>query len=169
MSRRRTPAAVTLTEGEPRWLDDEQQAAWRSWLAGSAALAEALNRDLDVHGVTLSEYEILVRLSEAEDGAMRMNELATAVVHSRSRLTHTVARMERRELVTRTACPEDRRGVVCALTPQGRDFLVQVAPHHVESVRQRLVDVLTREELLTLGAAMERVAERLGGCPPDPR
>ena len=167
---RRPPAAVTLPEGDaPRWLDDEQQAAWRSWLAGSAALSEALNRDLDVHGVTLSEYEILVRLTEADSSAMRMNELATAVVHSRSRLTHTVARMERRGLVARTACPEDRRGVVCALTPQGRELLVQVAPHHVESVRQRLVDVLSREELRTLGAAMERVAQRLGGCPPDPR
>lgn len=167
---RQAPVTVSLAEGaEPRWLDDEQQAAWRSWLAGSAALAEALNRDLDVHGVTLSEYEILVRLTEAEDSAMRMNELATAVVHSRSRLTHTVARMERRGLVSRTACPEDRRGVVCALTPQGRDFLVEVAPHHVESVRQRLVDVLTREELLTLGAAMERVAQQLGGSPPDLR
>ena len=162
MSRRQPPAPVSLTEGAPRWLDDEQQAAWRSWLAGSAALSEALNRDLDAHGVTLSEYEILVRLTEAEDSSMRMNELATAVVHSRSRLTHTVARMERRGLVMRTACPEDRRGVMCALTPQGRDFLVEVAPHHVESVRQRLVDVLSREELLVLGAAMERVAQRLG-------
>ena len=153
---------LVLPEDAPRWLDDEQQAAWRSWLAGSAALSEALNRDLDAHGLTLSEYEILVRLTEAEGSSMRMNELATAVVHSRSRLTHTVARMESRGLVSRTACPEDRRGVVCALTPAGREYLVEVAPHHVESVRHRLVDVLTREELRVLGAAMDRVAQRLG-------
>lgn len=161
MSRAQVPAPPCL-DSAPRWLDDEQQRAWRSWLAGSAALSEALNRDLDAHGLSLSEYEILVWLSEADGASMRMSDLAAAVVHSRSRLTHTVSRMEVRGFVARTSCPQDRRGVVCALTPEGRAHLDEVAPHHVESVRQRLVDVLSREELLALGAAMERVAQRLG-------
>jgi DNA-binding MarR family transcriptional regulator len=150
-----------------RWLDAAEQAAWRSYLEGNARLTEHLNRVLDAHGLSLAEYEILVRLSEAgehcEDGLgqVRMSELAAAVVHSRSRLTHTVSRMESAGLVQRVADPVDGRGVLCRLTRPGMDLLVRTAPDHVTSVREGFLDAMTREEFLALGDAMAKVAARL--------
>ncbi len=144
----------------PRWLDDEEQAAWRCWVDGVALLSEAFERDLAGHGLSVSEYEILVRLSEAPAERLRMSALATAVSHSRSRLTHTVSRLERRGLVARQACLGDGRGVECRLTVDGRQLLHQAAPDHVESVRRHFVDVVGRDTLLALGEAMRAVAER---------
>ena len=148
-----------MTRGE--WLDVEQQAAWRAWLEGSALLDEALGRDLLEVGLTLSEYDILVQLSEQETHSLRMSELAQLVLHSRSRLTHTVSRMESRGLVRREPRAEDKRGVRCTMTDAGMAALVEAAPHHVDSVRARLVDPLEREEFLALGAAMAKVRDRL--------
>lgn len=143
------------------WLDEREQRAWRAWLEGSALLEEALGRDLVAVGLTFSEYDILVQLSEVEDRSLRMSELAGLVLHSRSRLTHTVSRMEARGLVRREPCEEDRRGVRCTMTEAGMAALVEAAPHHVGSVREHLVEPLDREEFLALGAAMAKVRDRL--------
>ena len=146
------------------WLTAEQQRHWRAFLAGSARLADALNRQLeDDAGLSLSEYEILVRLSEAPDRTVRMSELALSLVHSRSRITHAVARLERRDLVERRECPDDRRGVNCALTTAGYRLLVEAAPGHVSAVRELLVDRLTDSELQALGVAMSKVAPEAAG------
>ncbi|MFC5382529.1 MarR family winged helix-turn-helix transcriptional regulator [Aquipuribacter nitratireducens] len=146
---------------QERWLDADQQRAWRAWLEGSALLEDALNRDLAAHGLSLSEYDILVQLSETEGRSLRMSELAGLVLHSRSRLTHTVSRMESRGLVRREPCEEDRRGVRCTLTDEGMAALVATAPHHVASVRERLVDRLDRDDFLALGAMMATVRDSL--------
>ena len=70
--------------------------AWRSYLLGTTLLMERLDRDLrENHDLSLPEYEILVRLSESPDRQLRMAELADSVKNSRSRITHTIARMER--------------------------------------------------------------------------
>ena len=152
---------VTAPDGVP-WLTPEQQADWRSYLLGVARLSDALNhqleRDVDL---SLSEYEILVRLSEAADRTLRMSDLATSLMHSRSRLTHTVGRLESRGLVVRAACPDDRRGVNCTMTDAGYALLGTAAPGHVRAVREQLVDRLTPDELRALGRAMAKVA------PPD--
>lgn len=155
----RTVGCRPVTRGD--WLDAEQQMAWRSWLEGAALLEEVLGRDLVAVGLTFSEYDILVQLSEQDERSLRMSELAGLVLHSRSRLTHTVGRMESRGLVRREPCEEDKRGVRCTLTEAGMAALVAAAPHHVGSVREHLVDPLTREELLALGAAMAKVRDRL--------
>ena len=141
------------------WLSVDQQRHWRAVVTGTARLTEALTRQLERDaGLSLSEYEILVRLSESTDRTMRMSELAVAVVHSRSRLTHAVGRLENRGLVERRPCPDDRRGVNCAMTDQGYETLAAAAPGHVREVRAQLVDVLTDAELAALGAAMDKVA-----------
>lgn len=141
------------------WLTAEQQRHWRAYLRGSARLAEALNRQLEAEsGLSLSEYEILVVLSETPGRAARMSDLAASLVHSRSRLSHTVARLERQHLVSRRAVPADRRGVVCELTEAGYQALVAAAPGHVSTVRELLVDPLTPSELRVLGQAMTKVA-----------
>lgn len=147
---------------ETKWLSEGQQQSWRAFLNGSAWLQEALNRDLEEHGgMSLNEYEILVRLSEAPQGRVRMSALADQLVHSRSRLTHTVARMERRGWVDRAPCSDDGRGVEATLSPAGRKVLQDTAPAHVASVRRHLVDVLSDEQLQALGEIFTIVADRL--------
>ncbi|HEX5512227.1 MAG TPA: MarR family transcriptional regulator [Actinomycetales bacterium] len=147
---------------DARWLDESEQQVWRAYLAASQQLWDRLDDDLQSGtGMPLSEYEILVRLSEAPDGRLRMSQLADLVVHSRSRLTHTVARMERRGLVVRRPCEEDGRGVLAELTDHGYEVLAKAAPVHVQSVRQHMFDPLTPEEVAVLGRAMRKIAESL--------
>lgn len=135
----------------PRWLTDEQQQVWRTYLLGSALLEERIETDLRPFGLDLAEYEILVMLSETEGRRLRMAELATAVHQSRSRLTHTVTRMERDELVVRRNCPEDRRGVWAELTARGYALIEEAAPTHVETVRRNFVEVTSSEEYAAVG------------------
>jgi DNA-binding MarR family transcriptional regulator len=143
-----------------RWLDEDQQWAWRRFLEGTSRFYEALDRAHDAGlPVALSEYHLLVQLSEAPDRTLRMSALADYLALSRSRLTHTVDRMEARGLVERRPVPGDRRGVNCVMTDKGLAALVEAAPHHVAAVRRLLVDVLDPEEMATLGRAMDKVAE----------
>jgi DNA-binding MarR family transcriptional regulator len=143
------------TTSTTRWLDADQQHSWRRLMRGSAKLFEELNHDLEEQsGLSLNEYEVLVRLSEAEGRTLRMSVLADELVHSRSRLTHTIRRMEGAGLVERTSCPDDRRGVNCTLTAAGFARLEAAAPGHVESVRARLVDRISPDQLRQLGDIM---------------
>lgn len=154
-----TAATPPHPGAEPRWLDAQQQVAWRAFLLGSARLNDALTRQLETDsGVSLSEYEILVRLSEAPEHTARMSELAASLLHSRSRLTHTVSRLERRGLVQRETCLVDGRGVNCRMTETGWQLLREAAPGHVRAVRENLVDLLTDEQFRAVGEAMARVA-----------
>jgi len=158
-------ASATVGQEAPvRWLTPEQQLSWRSYLLGAARHTEVLSRELDEDaGLSLSEYEILVRLSEAPEHTARMSELATSLVHSRSRLTHTVSRLERRGLVERRTCASDGRGVNATMTPEGYALLVAAAPGHVRAVRENLVDVLSEAQLRALGEAMALVAPGVTG------
>ena len=146
------------------WLDAQQQAAWRAYLRGGRRLLEALDRDLAPYGLGLAEYEILSMLSEVPHHRLRMSELADIVVQSRSRLTHTATRLERRGWVTRAPYPGDGRGVLLSLTPEGLETVERVAPVHVKSVRRVLIDLVSAEQLESLGASMSLVHDRL--CPP---
>jgi DNA-binding MarR family transcriptional regulator len=145
-----------------RWLDADEQRVWRAFLEANQRLWERLGRELDDDSeLSLAEYEILVRLSETPERALRMSELADQLVHSRSRLTHTARRMEERGLVRREAHPADGRGVLCVMTDAGYAALVAAAPVHVEGVRTHLFDQLTPEQVAALGAAMDKVREHL--------
>ena len=145
------------------WLDAEQQQHWRAWIAANVLLTDAFSRDLqESHGLTLADYEILVRLSESADRRMRMSELAEVTLSSRSRLSHQIDRMERAGFVERVPCTDDKRGFFAALTNTGWDKLVAAAPIHVGSVRERIVDVLTPEEFAALGQASKRLLDHLG-------
>jgi DNA-binding MarR family transcriptional regulator len=155
-----------------RWLSDDEQAAWRAWVAASLLLPDRLSRDLqDEAGISLADYEILVYLSESPDRRLRMSELADRTLSSRSRLSHQVDRLTDAGFVDREPCSEDRRGYFAVLTPGGWDFLVASAPTHVASVREHLVDVLTPDEFAELGRLCAKVTERLlpaeGSCDED--
>lgn len=131
-------------------------------MLGSTLLFDRLDDDLrKQHGLSLVEYEILVRLSEAENRSLRMARLAESLAHSRSRVTHTVKRMEAAELVERTGSTEDGRGVVCRLTDRGDLVLRNVAPTHVTGVRDYLVDLVDPTDFEAVGRVMDAVADRL--------
>lgn len=148
------------TSNDHRWLDTQQQAAWRDFLEGVARFQEVLVREHDRRlPFSVPEYDVLVQLSEQPDRSLRMSRLAERLAYSRSRVTHTVSRMERAGLVRRVAAAEDKRGVHCSMTDAGWHALVAAAPTHVDIVRTYLVDVLTRDELLSLGNAMARVRD----------
>ncbi|WP_124055301.1 MarR family winged helix-turn-helix transcriptional regulator [Arcanobacterium ihumii] len=137
---------------EPRWLDDDEQMSWRAFLRGTATLLDLINKDMeDDNGLALNEYEVLVHLSEAEGHVLRMSHLAENLVHSRSRLTHTVRRLESEGYVERFRCADDRRGINCKLTKAGFKKLQKSAPSHVESVRRHFIDLISKEELVELG------------------
>lgn len=143
-----------------RWLSAEQQRIWRAYLLGNARLHDRLEKDLRAYGVSLSEYEILVQLSEAPDRTQRMAELANGVHQSRSRLTHTISRMERAGYVSRFTCASDKRGVYARLTDKGYARLVEAAPAHVTGVREAFVDVASPEDFEALGRVFKAVVDR---------
>lgn len=148
-------AAVT------RWLDADEQRAWRAYLSATQLLHTQLDRELQRDsGIPHAYYEILVRLSEAPDRVLRMSELASAAESSRSRLSHAVARLEDAGWVLRESCPTDRRGSFARLTDDGFSALEAAAPAHVASVRRHLLDRLTPQQVGQLREISEAV---LGG------
>ncbi|WP_308632304.1 MarR family winged helix-turn-helix transcriptional regulator [Nocardioides lianchengensis] len=149
------------------WLDDQEQRSWRAYLMGTTLLLDRLDDDLRrTFDLSLVEYEILVRLSERE-GRMRMAQLADALAHSRSRVTHTVTRMERAGLVRRSNSPEDGRGIICGLTTQGRDLLERAAHVHVAGVRAHLVDLVDGDDFAAVGRVMDAVSDNLVAAHPE--
>jgi DNA-binding MarR family transcriptional regulator len=159
---------MTTNVTETQWLDSAQQRSWRAYLVGTTLLMDRLDRDLrEQHGLSMPEYEILVRLSEAPDHRMRMAVLAGSISHSRSRVTHTVARMEKDGLVTRSACVSDGRGVEAVLTQTGFARLQDAAPTHVEGVRRFLVDLAGEEDFAAVGRVFNAVSDNLVEANPD--
>src|SRR3954454_14101363 len=134
--------------GEPRWLDAEEQKAWRAWLYSSQLLHDRLDRELTHEtGISHAYYEILVALSEAAQRAMRMSELADRCLSSRSRLSHAVSRLEERGWVRRQVCESDARGQLAVLTDEGFAALEAAAPVHVTGVRTHLFDQLSPQQI----------------------
>ena len=149
-------------EAATNWLNADQQQAWRSYIIGTARLLERLDRDLrEAHGLSLPEYEVLVRLSEADDRSLRMAELASSMSHSRSRTTHTISRLEAAGLVKRFTCDSDGRGRWATLSDKGMAVLKEAAHTHVRGVREHLVDRLSADEFATVGMAFDIVGSRL--------
>jgi DNA-binding MarR family transcriptional regulator len=145
-----------------RWLDDQEHHAWRSYLAATRLLKSRLDRELQHDSqIPHAYYEILVQLSEAPDRSLRMSDLADASESSRSRLSHAVARLEKRGWVRRESCPTDRRGAFAILTDTGFAALAAAAPAHVESVRKHLFDRLSREQVGQLAEICDLVTEGL--------
>ena len=154
--------------GETQWLDESEQRSWRALVIGTTLLMDRLDDDLRrAFNISLVEYEILVRLSESENGRLRMAHLADALAHSRSRVTHTVARMEAAGLVQRSTSPEDGRGILATMTPKGHDLLVRVAPVHVTGVRDHLVDLVSPEDLEAVGRVFDAVSDHLVAAHPE--
>ena len=150
-----------------RWLDDEEQATWRTFLAATHLLMDRLDRELQAGvGLPHAYYEILVRLSEAPGRAMRMSDLADRCHSSRSRLSHAVRRLEEQTWVRRETVESDRRGAVAVLTDAGLAALEAAAPIHVEGVRHHLFDQLAPEQRQALSEISQVLYDHLQAPPP---
>lgn len=145
-----------------RWLSDDEQAVWRAFLTVHSELDARLGRNLQASGeLSLPEFAVLVHLSESPDEQLRVQALADVLQWQKSRLSHQLTRMERRGLIVRQACPQDRRGSFAVLTDAGREVLNKVAPDHVEQVRRIVFDALTPAQVRALGSACNAVLEGL--------
>jgi DNA-binding MarR family transcriptional regulator len=152
-----------------RWLDEEEQQTWRAFLGATRLVFEQLDRELQRDaGIPHTYYEILVRLSEAPDRALRMSALADRSQSSRSRLSHAVARLESNGWVRRTSCVDDKRGQIAHLTDEGFAALAAAAPGHVEGVRQHVFDPLTDQQVTQLREISSTMLEALRKQPDAP-
>jgi DNA-binding MarR family transcriptional regulator len=139
-------------------LDTRELRAWRGLLRAHAQLSKALDAQLDAaHALQLTSYEVLVYLSDAEGGRMRMNDLAASVLLSRSGLTRLVDRLEREGYLERCSCAHDARGAFAVITQAGREKLEAARETHLAGVRELFLSRFTPEELDVLGDAWERV------------
>ena len=142
----------------PRWLDAEEQKAWRAWLFSSMLLQDRLDRELTHEtGISHAYYESLVAPSEAPERMLRMSQLADRCLSSRSRLSHAVSRLEERGGVRRQTCEGDGRGLLAVLTDEGFAALEAAALVHVDGVLTHPFDQLSPSEV----AAMRDIGETL--------
>ncbi|MGI9579030.1 MAG: MarR family winged helix-turn-helix transcriptional regulator [Microthrixaceae bacterium] len=149
----------TSDPSEPRWLDSEEQDAWRSYIEATIRVWRALDSDLHAAtGLTDDDYGVLSLLSESPSRARRMTDLATFLDTSPSRVTYRIDRLIDKGYLRREPCPTDRRGTLAVLTEDGLAALEAAAPIHVANVRRHLTDHLTREDFLELGRILETVA-----------
>ena len=145
------------------WLTDEQQAAWRPFIALLLRLPAALDAQLQRDaGITSFDYLVLSGLSESPARTLRMSELAAIANSSLSRLSHVVSRLEAKGWVRREPCPGDGRFINAVLTDDGWRKVLATAPGHVTAVRELLLAPLTEEEFKQLGTISARVLAAQG-------
>lgn len=150
-----------MTE-EPRWLTDREQRAWQAYRRMFLLLNAQLARDLGQDsGLSEPDYDVLSSLGAGPRHRRRISDLADHMLWSRSRLSHHLARMEKRGLVMREECDTDGRGAIVALTEDGLLTLDKAAPLHVESVRRHFIDLLEPEQIDAFAGIGERVVNRL--------
>ena len=155
-----------MTDETP-WLTEKQQRVWRNWLTMSAQLPGALHRQLQSDsGLSLQDFEVLVHLSEVDDGRLRISQLASAMGWERSRLSHHFKRMEARGLVEREECPEDHRGAFVVLTSTGRDAIERAAPGHARTVRDLVFAAFPDDDLEVVARFTDLVLRRLETADP---
>jgi DNA-binding MarR family transcriptional regulator len=143
-------------------LDGDEEALWRALVELVARLPRVLDEQFEREAkVSMTEYAVLVALSEAPDRELRMGELAEATALSRSRITRIVDDLTRRSLVTRRKCEQDARSALAALTPAGMSVLTSAYPGHLARVRALVLDHVTRSEMRTMTPVLVRVLEAL--------
>ncbi|WP_022925926.1 MarR family winged helix-turn-helix transcriptional regulator [Serinicoccus marinus] len=143
------------------WLEESEMELWRAWLRVQTGLPAAMGRALHADSeLSLQDFETLVRLSEAEEGRLRVSALAEQMHWERSRLSHHLRRMGGRGLVEKVECAEDGRGAFVVLTDAGREALEGAAPDHVRTVRRLFFDGMGEAEREVLSSFLRRVVER---------
>jgi len=143
-------------------LSGTQLAAWANYQRMRVRLAERINRELAQNsGLSEADYEILSALIESPNDSVRALALRCGLEWEKSRLSHQLRRMEERGLITRQECAEDNRSSVIRVTEGGRKLATEAKVYYEQVVRQYVVDVLTAEQLQTLGTIAETVLHQL--------
>lgn len=159
-------APVPAAPGSEPGLDARELRAWRGLLRAHAALTKALDAQLEqAHQLPLTSYEVLMHLHDADGQHMRMRDLASSIVLSRSGLTRLADRLEADGLIVRESCSDDARGAFAKLTPAGADRLRAARATHLAGVRSMFLGLFASEELDALGAAWERVVPGAASAP----
>jgi DNA-binding MarR family transcriptional regulator len=146
---------------DTKWLNDAEMTAWRSYIETFGDLSAAVEKDLGAHGLTLGDYQVLVYLSEADAGSMRMCDLADVLQLSPSGLTRRLDGLVNSGHVTRTPSTEDGRVMMGALTDEGRTALESTAPHHVASVRRHIFDHLDAAQVDAMASTFTAISAGL--------
>jgi DNA-binding MarR family transcriptional regulator len=153
------------TESTTRWLNAQEQKIWAQLSTMILRLQPVLSSQLQREfGISHFEYLIMARLSETPGSTLRMSVLATLTGSSLPRLSQAVGRLEKHGWIARHPDREDGRYTLAVLTPPGLRRLQELAPSHVESVREYVFDRLTRTQARQLGSICQRI---LDGLPPD--
>jgi DNA-binding MarR family transcriptional regulator len=144
-----------------QWLDDEERRTWRDFSLMQLQLFALLGRELTADGLSYPDYLVLAHLSDCPGNQARHMELGHDLGWEKSRVSHHVNRMEQRGLVARIKCPTDQRGWFVTITDTGRAAIAQAAPGHVAVVRKHFTDLLTKQQLATLGVIGRKVLAHL--------
>jgi DNA-binding MarR family transcriptional regulator len=151
---------VSVTE--PRWLSAEERRAWLALLSVTTLLPAALDAHLTSIGkLSLFDYDVLAMLSEADGRALPMKELAARTSASLSRLSHVVSKLENRGWIDRRPHPDDARVTTAHLTDLGWETIVDLAPEHVERVREIVFDGLDHDDARRLADIAEKIVAQL--------
>ncbi len=144
--------------GVQEGLSSAELSTWRTFLRAHATVTRQLEAELIAeHELPLPSYDVLVQLSEAPERRLRMTELATRVLLSRSGLTRLADRLERDGLIRRAACPSDARGTLAVLTDAGLARLEQAWPTHRRGVAEHVTGRLSPDEVVQLGALLGKL------------
>jgi DNA-binding MarR family transcriptional regulator len=145
-----------------RWLNEDELRAWLKLAGVMLKLAPTLDSQLQRDSeLTHFDYLCLAMLSEADDGTLRMSELAVQVNSSLSRLSHVIKKLEARGWVLRKPCPDSRRVTLVSLTEPGWKVLEAAAPGHVETVASLVFDGLTKAEVRQLEKIAGHIVARI--------
>lgn len=154
--------ALSSPAPEPRWLSEEELAAWKAVALLIIKLPGALDAQLQAEqGLTFFEYMVLAVLSEQEDRTLQMSDIAAATSSSLSRLSHVAKRLESQGFLRRERVPGTGRRTNAILTEAGYDKVVAAAPAHVARVRHLLIDAVPPEHLDVVRMVSDTVRDRI--------
>ncbi|MGG5171602.1 MarR family winged helix-turn-helix transcriptional regulator [Pseudarthrobacter sp. J1738] len=131
--------------------------SWESLFRAQVAVMRRIQRGKEFHELALREYDVLFTLSSCPSGWLRLNELNDHVLLSQSSLSRLVERLETRGLVERTTAPEDGRGVLLRLTPEGSELQKRIGRGHVQTIAEVMLPALTREEMKQLEVLTDKL------------
>lgn len=134
--------------------NDLELAVWNGLLRTHARVIRALDETLARrHGLSVSEFDVLITLANAPDQQIRMTELAGAVMLSPSGLTRLVGRLENHSLVRRRPADDDGRSYLASLTPEGQTKLDEARPTHNTLIRELFLQGLPKRDRVALARA----------------
>jgi len=146
---------------QPKWLTPTEMLAWRGFITTSTDLVNLIAKDLAPYGLDGGDYQLLAMLSEAPDQKLKMCDLAERLRLSRSGLTRRIDGVLKAKYVSQVRDNQDGRVVFAHLTKKGFDLIKKVAPHHLESVRSRMIDLLSPAEIRAFGSGFKKIARNV--------